>query len=79
MRYKRAHMVGLQKLSSLIDAAAAASSGAPLPAVALSRREQECLIWAARGKSAEEISEVMKIGFGRVSALLEPLVTSFAA
>ena len=70
-RYKRAHMVGLQKLSWLIDSAADACSGPPLPAVALSPREQECLIWAARGKSAEEIGDVMKIGFGRVRAHLD--------
>ena len=59
-RYKRASMVTLQRLSSLIDSAADVHAKLPLPAATLSRREAECLIWAAKGKTPEEISEVTK-------------------
>ncbi len=70
-RYKRAHMAGLQRLASLIDSAADASSEIPMPAAALSRREQECLIWAAKGKAAEEICDLTNVGFLRVKAHLD--------
>src|SRR5271166_2781740 len=60
-RYKRETMTTLQKLSFLIDSAADANSKLPLPAVALSRHEKQCLIWAARGKTAEEIADVLDL------------------
>jgi len=70
-QFKRASMIGLQKLSSLIDSAADVHAKLPLPAVTLSRREEECLIWAARGKTAEEIGDVMNLGFRTVKAHLD--------
>ena len=71
VRYRRAHMVGLQRMASLIDSAADAISKVPMPAVALSSHEEECLIWAAKGKTAEEIGQVMNVGFLRVKAHLD--------
>ncbi len=70
-QFKLARMVGLQKLSSLIDSAADVQAKLPLPAVRLSRREEECLNWAARGKTAEEIGNVMNLGLTTVKAHLD--------
>ncbi len=70
-RYKRENMTTLQKLSFLIDSAADANSKLPLPAVALSRHEKQCLIWAARGKTAEEIADVLDLAFNSVTAHLD--------
>ncbi len=70
-RYKRTNMPGLQNLSSLIDEAADAHAKLPLPPVMLSRREEECLIWAASGKTAQEIAELMDLGFSLVKAHLD--------
>ena len=70
-QYKRANMVGLQRLSLLIDSAAAVNSELPLPSVALSRNEEQCLIWAAKGKTIEEIGEVLNLGFERVRVHLD--------
>ena len=70
-QFKRASMIGLQKLSSLIDSAADVHAKLPLPAMTLSRREEECVIWAARGKTAEEIGDVMNLGFRTVKAHLD--------
>src|SRR5271166_6672529 len=69
--YKRTNMPGLQNLSSVIDEAADAHAKLPLPPVMLSRREEECLIWAARGKTAQEIAELMDLGFSLVKAHLD--------
>lgn len=33
----------------------------PLPSIRLSAREKECLLWAAEGKTAWEISQILKI------------------
>ena len=37
----------------------------------LSRRERECLIWAARGKTYAEISLILHISFGTVKTNLD--------
>jgi len=50
-QYKSDNMVKLQLLSVLIDSAANINFKLPSPAVRLSRREEQCLIWAARGKT----------------------------
>jgi DNA-binding CsgD family transcriptional regulator len=71
VQFKLASMVGLQKLSSLIDSAADVHAKLPLPAVTLSRPEEECLIWAARGKTAEEIGDAMNVGYRTVKAHLD--------
>ena len=57
--YKTDNMVKLQLLSVLIDSAANINSKlAPAP-VSLSRREEQCLIWAARGKTYQEIADIL--------------------
>jgi len=71
VQFKRSNTVGLQRLSCLIDAAADAQSKLPLRAVALSRCEEQCLIWAAKGKTVDEISDAMNLGFMRVKAHLD--------
>jgi DNA-binding CsgD family transcriptional regulator len=69
-RYKRTNMVKLQRLSALIDSAADAEAKPPSP-VTLSEGEEQCLVWAARGKTSREIAEVMNLGFGSVNARLD--------
>jgi DNA-binding CsgD family transcriptional regulator len=64
-------MAALQRLSSLIDSAADAQSKLPLRTVALSRCEEQCLIWAAKGKTVKETSDVMNLGIARVRAHLD--------
>jgi DNA-binding CsgD family transcriptional regulator len=64
-------MAALQRLASLIDSAADAQSKLPLRAVPLSLREEQCLLWAARGKTVEEISDTMNLRFERVRAHLD--------
>jgi LuxR family transcriptional regulator, quorum-sensing system regulator RaiR len=68
--YKRANMVDLQKLSALIDSAADVDLNPPSP-VTLSKGEEQCLVWAAKGKTSREIAEVMNLGFGSVNARLD--------
>ena len=64
--YKRRNMASLQKLSFLVDTATSRNSALPPEPIRLSRREEECLTWAARGKTEKEIAEVLDIGFGSV-------------
>src|SRR5438045_1934090 len=64
-RYKRENMVSLQKLSFLIDTAVNKNPNLPLP-VKLSRQEEQCLIWAAKGRTDQEIADVLNIGFSKV-------------
>jgi len=69
-RYKRTNMVKLQRLSALIDSAADVDAKPPSP-VTLSEGEEQCLVWAAKGKTDREIAEVMNLGFGSVKARLD--------
>ncbi len=69
-RYKRTNMVKLQRLSALIDSAADVK-WKPLPSVTLSKGEWQCLVWAAKGKTYQEIAEIMNLGFGGVKAILD--------
>ncbi len=70
-RLQRQNMATLQKLSILIDSAVDVYSKLPLPAVTLSRREELCLIWAARGKTAQEIAGVLNLTFNSVKTYLD--------
>ena len=58
-RFKKQNMAGLQRLAALIDSAALVDSKLPEPQVRLSRREEECLIWSARGKTHQEIGDIV--------------------
>ena len=80
--FKRQNMMRLQLLSALIDSAAAMygklpDSAAPMsgrgPAapVKLSKREEQCLLWAARGKTYQETAEILGISFGSVKTHLD--------
>jgi DNA-binding CsgD family transcriptional regulator len=58
--FKTNNMVKLQLISVLID-----------PPVKLSKREEQCLIWAARGKTYQDISDILNISFGSVKSYLD--------
>jgi DNA-binding CsgD family transcriptional regulator len=57
--FKRDNLTLLRQLSVLIDSAAIANSRLPAPAVRLSMREEQCLTWAARGKTYQEIATTL--------------------
>ncbi len=69
--YKRDNMARLQLLSVLIDAAASKSGKLPARGVGLSRREEQCMIWAARGKTYQEIADILDLSFGSVKTNLD--------
>jgi len=69
--FKRNNMTILQHLSALIDSAASTNSKLPPPAVHLSRREEQCLIWAARGKTHQEIAGILGLSQGSVKTHLD--------
>lgn len=70
--FKRENMTVLQHLSVLIDSAAStANSKLPPAAVHLSRREEQCLIWAARGKTHQEIGGILGLSPGSVKTHLD--------
>lgn len=70
-QFKRKNMVALQKLSFLIDSAANANSKLPLTSVRLSWCEEQCLTWAAKGKTVQEIAAVLGFGSGSVEIYLD--------
>ena len=69
--FKRNNMTFLQHLSALIDSAASTNYKLPPPAVHLSRREEQCLIWAARGKTHQEIAGILGLSPGSVKTHLD--------
>ena len=71
VQYKRENMVTLQKLSFLIDSAANVDLTLPSPSVGLSRREEQCLIWAARGKTVHEIADDLDLAISVVKTYLD--------
>ena len=70
-QYKNENMTKLQLLAVLIDSAANINFKLPSPPVKLSRREEQCLIWAARGKTYQEIGEILDLTFGSVKTHLD--------
>ena len=71
--FKISNMVKLQLISVLIDSAASVNLKlitTPAP-VKLSKREEQCLIWAARGKTYQDISDILNISFGSVKSYLD--------
>ena len=64
-------MRGLQLLSVLIDSAANINFKLPPVPVQLSIREEQCLLWAARGKTYQEIAEILGLAFGSVKTHLD--------
>jgi DNA-binding CsgD family transcriptional regulator len=69
--FKELNMSNLQQLSALIDSAAIIDSKLPLTPVQLSRREEQCLIWAARGKTYQEVAEILCLSLGSVKTHLD--------
>ena len=74
--FKNVNMNQLHHLSALIDSAAMTSvkferKFADAPDVKLSIREEECLLWAARGKTYEEIGEVTNLSYHSVRSHLD--------
>jgi DNA-binding CsgD family transcriptional regulator len=69
--FKTSNMTYLQQLSALIDAAAGIDSKLPLRSVQLSSREEQCLIWAARGKTYQEIADILSLSLGSVKTYLD--------
>jgi DNA-binding CsgD family transcriptional regulator len=69
--FKKSNMVYLQQLSALIDSAAGIESTLPPSSVQLSPREEQCLIWAARGKTYQEIADILALSLGSVKTHLD--------
>jgi DNA-binding CsgD family transcriptional regulator len=70
-RYKNENTAKLQLLSCLIESAANVDFKLPVAPIKLSRREEQCLIWAARGKTYQEIADILELTFGSVKTHLD--------
>lgn len=70
-QFKKNNMVKLQLISVLIDSAASVNLKLSSSPVKLSKREEQCLIWAARGKTYQDISDILNISFGSVKSYLD--------
>lgn len=71
LEYKNRNMTKLQLMSVLIDSAASINLKLNTPPVSLSKREEQCLIWAARGKTYQDIAEILNLSFGSVKSYLD--------
>jgi DNA-binding CsgD family transcriptional regulator len=69
--YKTTNMAKLKLLSVLIDSASHINFKLPAFPVHLSNREEQCLLWAARGKTYQEIAEILGLAFGSVKTHLD--------
>ena len=69
--YKAANIKSLKLLSVLIDSASHINFKLPAFPVHLSNREEQCLVWAARGKTYQEIAEILGLAFGSVKTHLD--------
>ena len=69
--YKAGNLTKLKLLSVLIDSAANINFKLPAFPVHLSNREEQCLLWAARGKTYQEIAEILGLAFGSVKTHLD--------
>lgn len=70
--FKASNMANLQQLSVLIDAAESVDrrklSKGP---VQLSQREEQCLVWAARGRTHQEIAKILDLSPSSVKTHLD--------
>jgi DNA-binding CsgD family transcriptional regulator len=55
----------------LIDAAGHVNVNPPKPLCQLSLREEQCLIWAARGKTHREIADILSLSATSVRSHLD--------
>jgi DNA-binding CsgD family transcriptional regulator len=69
--YKAANLGKLKLLSVLIDSASNINFKLPAIPVHLSNREEQCLLWAAHGKTYQEIAEILGLAFGSVKTHLD--------
>jgi DNA-binding CsgD family transcriptional regulator len=69
--YKLNHMVQLELMTALIDSAAQIKTRLPFTHIELSRREEQALTWAARGKTSSEIADIMQVSYASVRTYLE--------
>ncbi len=69
--FKSSNMTYLQQLSALIDSAASIESKLPQSPVQLSLREEQCLVWAARGKTYQEVADILELSLGSVKTHLD--------
>ena len=67
--YKSRNMVKLQPMAALIDFAAGINFKLTPEPVELSKREEECLIWAARGKTYHDIAGLLNLSFASVKII----------
>jgi len=70
-RFKALNMTYLQQLSALIDSAASFGLKQQTSRVQLSSREEQCLVWAARGKTHQEIADILDLSLGSVKSHLD--------
>jgi DNA-binding CsgD family transcriptional regulator len=70
--FKSINLDKLYRASALIDSAAMTGSKLPeISDVNLSLREEQCLIWAARGKTYAEIGEITGLSYYSVRSHLD--------
>ena len=69
--YKTVNINSLKLLAVLIDAASHVSFKLPATQFHLSNREEQCLLWAARGKTYQEIATIQGLGFSTVKTHLD--------
>ena len=69
--YKSRNMVKLHPMAVLIDSAAGINFKLTSDPVELSKREEECLIWAARGKTYHDIAGILNLSFASVKTYLD--------
>ena len=58
-------------MSVLVDMAASMNQKLEIQRTLLSQREEQCLVWAARGKTYEDISEILGISYASVKRYLD--------
>jgi DNA-binding CsgD family transcriptional regulator len=58
-------------MAVLIDSAAGINFKLTSDPVELSKREEECLIWAARGKTYHDIARILNLSFASVKTYLD--------
>ncbi len=69
--YKLKYMFMLEVMAGLIDGAAQIKTRLPSTNIELSRREEQSLTWAARGKTSAETADIMHISYASVRTYLE--------
>jgi DNA-binding CsgD family transcriptional regulator len=69
--YKAANIDSFKLLAVLIDAVSHVHLKVHAPQVHLSNREEQCLLWAARGKTYQEIAIIQGLAFATVKTHLD--------